>query len=200
MPPITDLSQLDLSKTYTYADYLTWGFTELVELVRGQVRLMSPAPRRAHQEVVRNLTTLVDTFLEERTCKVYPAPFDVRLTTSGPNGNAQITTVVQPDLCVVCDPQKLDELGCLGAPDWIVEILSPSTALYDTKTKFDLYEDSGVTEYWIVFPGEKSVAAYVLDENGRYQLQGTYYTPGFIPVRTLPSLQLAWERVFRGVA
>ncbi len=198
MPPITDISQLDLSKRYTYADYLTWRFDEIVELIKGQVRLMSPAPRRAHQDVSGNFFGTIYSHLLDRSCKVYHAPFDVRLTTAGPNGDGHIETVVQPDLCVICDPAKLDEQGCLGAPDWIIEILSPSTASHDTKTKFDLYEESGVTEYWIVFPGEKSIASYAL-EHGHYKLQGTYYTPGDIPVRTLPDLHLSWEKVFKDV-
>ncbi|WP_375438262.1 Uma2 family endonuclease [uncultured Hymenobacter sp.] len=195
MPPITSFSQLDVSKTYSYADYLTWQFDELVELIKGKVRRMSPAPRRVHQEISGYFFGSVYAHLLSQPCKVYHAPFDVRLTTAGPNGDAQITTVVQPDICVVCDPTKLDDKGCLGSPDWIIEILSPSTAAYDTKEKFDLYEESGVTEYWIVFPGEKSIAAYVL-ENGRYQARGTYFAPGDMPVHTLPGLQLQWERVF----
>ena len=197
MPPITSFSQLDVSKTYSYADYLTWQFDELVELVKGKVRRMSPAPRRAHQRISGYFFATTYTHLLNQGCEVYHAPFDVRLTTAGPNGDAQITTVVQPDICVVCDPAKLDDKGCLGSPDWIIEILSPSTAAYDTKEKFDLYEESGVTEYWIVFPGEKSIAAYVL-ENGRYQSRGTYFAPGDMPVHMLPGLQLQWERVFEG--
>jgi len=198
MPPITSLSQLDLSKSYTYADYLTWQLTGFVELVKGKVRSMSPAPRRVHQEVSGYFFGSVYAHLLQRSCKVYHAPFDVRLTTAGPNSDAQITTVVQPDICVVCDPGKLDDKGCLGAPDWVIEILSPSTAAYDTREKFELYEESGVTEYWIVFPGEKTVATYVL-ENGRYQSRGSYFEPGLLPVHTLPGLQLEWEGLFAGV-
>ncbi|MBG8552469.1 Uma2 family endonuclease [Hymenobacter guriensis] len=198
MPPITSLSQLDLTKTYTYADYLTWQLDEFIELVKGKVHRMSPAPRRVHQKVARNIVRHVDQQLTGGPCEVYFAPFDVRLTTPGPNGDAQITTVVQPDICVVCDPSKLDERGCLGAPDWIIEILSPSTAAYDTREKFELYEESGVLEYWIVFPGEKTVATYVLHE-GRYQSRGSYYAPGHLPAHTLPALQLHWEEVFAGV-
>ncbi|MBX0292241.1 Uma2 family endonuclease [Hymenobacter sp. HSC-4F20] len=198
MPPITSLSQLDLTKTYTYADYLTWQLTDFVELVKGKVRRMSPAPRRVHQKISGYFFGSVYAHLLQRSCEVYHAPFDVRLTTTGPNGDAQITTVVQPDICVICDPEKLDDKGCLGAPDWIIEILSPSTAAYDTREKFELYEESGVTEYWIVFPGEKTVATYVL-ENGRYQSRGAYFEPGPLPVHTLPGLELQWEGVFAGV-
>ncbi|MBC8085156.1 MAG: Uma2 family endonuclease [Hymenobacter sp.] len=198
MVPITDISQLDLTKTYTYADYLTWQLDEFVELVRGKICQMSPAPRRVHQEISGYFFGSIYAHLLGQPCKVYHAPFDVRLTTTGPDGNEQLTTVVQPDLCVVCDPAKLDDAGCLGAPDWIIEIISPRTAAYDTREKFELYEESGVTEYWIVFPGEKAVATYVL-ENGRYQLRGSYFEPGLLPAHTLPALQLQWERVFAGM-
>ncbi len=198
MPVITDISQLDLTKTYTYADYLTWRLEEVVELIRGKVRLMSPAPRRVHQDILRNVARPIFNYLHQQACKAYVAPFDVRLFTQGPNGNDQSTTVVQPDFCVVCDPAKLNEAGCLGAPDWIIEILSPKTAAYDTREKFSLYEEAGVPEYWIVFPGEKTVAAYVL-ENGRYESRGTYYEPGRIPCEVLPGFAVEWAEMFEGV-
>jgi Uma2 family endonuclease len=198
MPTVTDISQLDLSGTYSYADYLTWRLDEWVELVKGKIRLMTPAPRRAHQAISVRISSVIEAHLFGRPCEVYSAPFDVRLTTASPNGDTSLETVIQPDISVICDPQKLDEYGCVGAPDWIIEIISPSTAGYDTRTKFDLYEEAGVTEYWIAFPGEKSVTAYVLD-NGRYQLRGTYYQPGPMPSHTLPELGLTWERVFTGL-
>jgi len=199
MPPITDISQLDLSKTYTYADYLTWQLNEWVELIRGKVRLMSPAPKRAHQDITRNIEFSIMRFLQGKSCKMYHAPFDVRLSRTTPNGDASIETVVQPDICVICDPQKLDERGCLGAPDWIIEILSPGNTARDTKEKFDLYEEAGVREYWMVTPEQKNVVVYVADEAGHYQLHGEFYTPGSIPVATLPELQLEWVEVFEGV-
>lgn len=198
MSPITDISQLALSKRYTYADYLTWQFSEWVELIKGQVRLMSPAPPRTHQDISRNISTTIAYFLRGKNYRTYVAPFDVRLTRSTPHGDAQITTVVQPDICVICDPQKLDEQGCLGAPDWIIEIVSPGNVAHDTKSKFTLYEENGVAEYWIVFPGEKSVAVYLL-EDGQYQLRGEYYQPGPIPSATLPEVAITWEEAFEGV-
>jgi Uma2 family endonuclease len=194
----TDISQLDLNKRYTYADYLTWRFDEFVELIRGKVRLMSPALRVKHQEVVSNLVALIKPTLRGKTCRVYSAPFDVRLSRTTPNGDAGIETVVQPDICVICDPAKLDEFGCIGAPDWIIEILSPGNTAHDTKTKFDLYEENGVTEYWMVTPGLKNIVAYVLRDS-RYQLQGEYAEPADVPVYTLPGLTLAWDEVFENV-
>ena len=195
--PITDLSQLDFNKTYTYADYLTWRFTEFVELIKGKLLRPMAGPTRLHQTYSTNLVSEIQQFLKGTACHVYHAPFDVRLTTPGTNGNEEILTVVQPDICVVCDRAKLDDRGCLGAPDWIVEILSPGTANRDTRTKFDLYEESGVGEYWIVFPGLKSVSVYVL-EAGSYQLQGEYAETGLVPVHTLPGLALEWEDIFAG--
>ncbi|MET4107893.1 Uma2 family endonuclease [Hymenobacter sp. UYP22] len=198
MSPITSISQLDLTKTYTYADYLTWRLKEVVELIRGKVRQMSPAPRVVHQRLSSRFMGMIYAHLAHQSCEVFHAPFDVRLTKATPNGDAQITTVVQPDICVVCDPAKLDEKGCIGAPDWIIEIVSPGNASHDTKSKFDLYEENGVPEYWIVFPGEKTVSVFVLHE-GRYQPLGDFYTPGIIPVHTLPGFGIEWAEVFEGV-
>jgi Uma2 family endonuclease len=122
----------------------------------------------------------------------------VRLTKASSNGDAQITTVVQPDICVVCDPNKINKKGCLGAPDWIIEILSPGNLAHDTKEKFDLYEENEVPEYWIVSPGDKSVTVYVL-QDGRYQVRGEFYTPGPVPVQTLAGFTIEWDEVFERV-
>ena len=140
MAPITPLSQLDPTGSYTYADYLTWKFDEFVELVKGRLLRPMAGPSRLHQVYFGNIFGEPRQFLKDKPCQVYAAPFDVRLTTAGVNGDQQITTVVQPDICVVCAPAKLDDRGCLGAPDWIVEILSPGNTARDTKIKFDLYE------------------------------------------------------------
>ncbi|UYZ63562.1 Uma2 family endonuclease [Hymenobacter weizhouensis] len=199
MAAVTHLSQLDLTRRYTYADYLTWQFTDWVELIRGRVRLMSPAPRRQHQDISRNIELPIMQFLRGKSCRMYHAPFDVRLTRSTANGDASIETVVQPDICVVCDPQKLDDRGCLGAPDWIIEILSPGNFARDTKEKFDLYEEAGVREYWVVAPGQKNVIVYLLGDAGRYELRGEFYQPGPVPVATLPELRIEWVEVFEGV-
>ena len=195
MAPITFLSQLDATKTYSYADYLTWKFDEFAELIKDRLVQPVAGPSRLHQKYLFNLSLIVGTFLKNKPCEACFAPFDVRLTTAGANGDQQIATVVQPDISVICDLAKLDDRGCVGAPDWIIEILSPGNTSRDTKTKFDLYEESGVLEYWIVFPGVKTVAVYVL-ENERYQLAGEFYEPGPIPVRTLPGLLLEWTEVF----
>ena len=198
MTPITHFSQLDLSKTYTYADYLTWKFDEFVELIKGRVvRPMAGAGRR-HQTVSRRLAYRIEDFLLDKQCEMFNAPFDVRLTSSTGNGDAQIRSVVQPDIFVVCDQAKLDERGCLGAPDWVIEIVSPGNTAHDTRTKFGLYEENGVREYWIVYPGQQTIEAYVL-ENERYELAAEYAQPGPMPVTTLPGLVLEWSQIFTGM-
>lgn len=196
MTPITDFSQLDPNGSYTYADYLTWRFTEYVELIKGRILRKMSAPTSQHQEVVSDLHGLIWGHLRKRTCRVFPSPFDVRLMRSTGHGDAQVKTVVQPDVCVICDLVKIDKRGCLGAPDWIIEVVSPSSLVLDTRTKFDLYAENGVPEYWIAFPGEQTVLAYALDAAGSYELTGTYAEPGLMASRTLPELQLNWEDIF----
>lgn len=195
MAPITQFSQLDLSKSYSYADYLTWKFDEFVELIKGKVMQPMAGPRRMHQVYAGNIFSAIHQALRRNPCQVYIAPFDVRLTTGGANGDQQIQTVVQPDICIVCDPAKLDDRGCLGAPDCIIEIVSPGNTSRDTRTKFDLYEESGVREYWIVFPGLKTVTVYHL-ERERYQLAAEYAEPGLIPLAAVPGLALEWTEIF----
>lgn len=160
---ITRFEDLDLSRQYTYADYLTWKFSERVELLRGWVARMSPAPNRYHQEISAELTLLIKSSLRSNPCKLYAAPFDVRLPRT--NGGE---TVVQPDLCIVCDESKLTEQGCTGAPDWVAEIVSPGNSKKELDDKFALYEEAGVREYWIVHPLDRSVLRYVLNDEGIY--------------------------------
>ncbi len=164
--PITDISQLDLNKSYTYSDYLSWQFKERVELIKGKLFKMSPAPNRIHQKIAGELIAIFVTFFRGKKCQVFPAPFDVRLPIASKNGMA--STVVQPDLSVICDVAKLDEQGCNGAPDLIIEILSPGNSKKEMREKFEVYEESGVREYWMVDPQEKIVLIYVLNESGQY--------------------------------
>jgi Uma2 family endonuclease len=162
---ITSLDQLDLSANYTYFDYLQWQFQERVELFKGKIFKMSPAPASGHQRISANISFELQRFLEYSTCQVFYAPFDVRLEPH--QDNKLITTVVQPDVCVICDASKIDEKGCVGPPDLVVEILSPGNSKKEMKQKFDLYEEAGVLEYWIVLPSEETIWLYVL-ENGSY--------------------------------
>ncbi|QKZ14437.1 Uma2 family endonuclease [Spirosoma sp. KUDC1026] len=192
---ITDISQLDPKGTYTYADYLKWQFDESVELIRGKLFRMSPAPKRAHQRAVSHLLVDISVYFGETTCEIYTAPFDVRLPIRNEKKPNQLHTVVQPDLCVICDPAKLDDAGCLGAPDWVIEITSPRTTKQDFNEKYYLYEEAGVREYWIIQPKENTVNVYVL-ENGKYALVDVYES-GDIPCQIFPDLTISHARIFR---
>lgn len=187
---ITSLDQLDLNKRYTYADYLQWRLTERVELLRGKIVTMSPAPSRRHQEISRSLLHFLGNFLWQKECKIYHAPFDVRLTAAGND------TVVQPDICVVCDLSKLDEQGCNGAPDLIVEILSPGNSKKELKQKFDLYQENGVIEYWIVYPTEESIIVYTLNEEGKYIGSSPYVAEDELTSSVLKGFALPIHQIF----
>ncbi len=193
--PITSLSQLDPQATYTYADYLTWQIQERVELLRGKIRQMA-APNRGHQGISLNLSRLFSTALLKSPCKVYAAPFDVRLTRFSKLKNKEVTTVVQPDLCVICDPEKLDVRGCIGAPDLVVEILSPGNSKTEMKDKFDLYEEAGVREYWLVYPGERSVQIFQLNETGRFIGLRPYVDGDIVTTPVVPGMEVVLADVF----
>jgi len=196
-PPVTSLADLDPNGTYSYADYLGWQFTELVELLRGKIMRRMSVPTDRHQALVGNVYLAFGNHLRRQPCQVRVAPYYVRLPKRGTTADAAIYTVVQPDVCVICDPAKIEPRGCLGAPDLVVEVLSPGTAARDWKDKFDLYEEAGVGEYWIVLPYENDISVFVLDEpTARYRLVGEYAGPGSIPCRTLPTMALDWTDIF----
>jgi len=146
MPKITHIEQLDLNQTYSYADYLTWQLNEAVELIKGKIMLMSPAPNVRHQDISMNLSRFLSAYFNHKKCRVYAAPFDVRLYDRKKSllASQDIHTVVQPDLCVICHPEILDKQGCNGAPDWIIEILSKGNSKRELHIKYDLYQESGV--------------------------------------------------------
>jgi Uma2 family endonuclease len=156
---------------------------------------MSPAPKRMHQSASGNLSFAIRQYMQERGCQVYDAPFDVRLPVQNKRKPEQIYTVVQPDISVICDLAKLDDDGCLGSPDWVIEITSPRTAKKDFDEKFHLYEQSGVREYWIVQPNDKSVNVYTL-ENEQYVLVDIYES-GSIPCQIFPDLVIEHGRIFQ---
>ena len=171
MPAIvTDINDLDLNGTYTYADYLLWQFEERLELIKGKIFKMSPAPNTRHQVISTNLQGNLFIYLKDQPCRLFSAPFDVRLFDSKKSAlaNRDIYTVVQPDLCVICDGTKLDEKGCLGAPDLVIEILSPGNSQKEMYNKFLLYQECGVREYWLVDSDRNAVLSYVFNETGRY--------------------------------
>ncbi len=191
---ITNLSQLDKNKTYSYADYLTWQFDEMVELIKGKLFVMSPAPAERHQRIIGNLHGVIWNFFRHHTCSAYIAPFDVRLLKNKSSEN-EITTVVQPDICVICDLNKIDQQGCLGAPDLIIEIISPSTAKKDINDKFILYEENGVKEYWIVFPDSNALDQYHL-VNDKYQRKDLFVKGQTFSSTAFPDLRINLEEIF----
>ncbi len=165
MAIVTNFSDLDLTKTYSYADYLLWQFSERVELIKGKIFEMSPAPSRKHQVVSRILNRYLDRYFEYQSCGLYCAPFDVRLIHFKKSSEDQkVFSVVQPDLCVVCDESKLDDRGCIGSPDLVIEILSPGNSKKEMGIKFNLYEENQIKEYWIVDPTEHAIFVYTLKE------------------------------------
>ena len=177
MNKTTDLSQLDLNGTYTYADYLSWQFDGAIELIKGKIMTMSPAPSSEHQGISWRLSGTLFNFFKNKPCCAYAAPFDVRLYDRKKSivANRDIYSVVQPDICVICDKTKIDIKGCLGSPDWIIEILSRGNSKKDMQLKYQLYQECGVKEYWLVYPGEKAVHQFVLDEQTeKYQLLNMY--------------------------
>ncbi|MDZ7933676.1 MAG: Uma2 family endonuclease [Emticicia sp.] len=161
---ITSIEQLDLTKPYTFQDYISWKFKERVELFKGYVAKMSPALTSRHQEVCGDLHGLIWSFLRKKPCKVFLAPFDVYLPTIQGDG----LTVVQPDLCVICDVSKIKKQGCIGSPDLIIEVLSLGNSRKEISNKFQIYEQAGVREYWVVFPYEQVIQQYILN-NGVFQ-------------------------------
>lgn len=194
---INHLHQLDLSKNiYTYSDYLLWKFKERIELFKGRIFEMSPAPSRIHQRVQQKLGTLLENILENGNCgtdicEVYPAVFDVRF----PDKDGVIRTVLQPDLCVVCDKNKLDDRGCIGAPDLIVEILSPANSNKEMRRKFNIYEENGVSEYWIVRPHERYIQIYVL-ENRKYKPLDPFLEDDLVTSVRFPQLSFTMDKIF----
>ena len=192
---ITSFSQLDPNSIYSYADYLLWKFEERVELLRGHIALMS-APSRIHQKISGNLHRLFSNALWKNKCEVYAAPFDVRLQHFSQKQNKAVSSVVQPDLCVICDPEKLDDKGCIGAPDLIIEIISPGNSRREMKDKFEIYEETGVLEYWIVNPTEQSVQVYQLNESGKYIGSRPYVTGDLLRTPIVPGLEVDLSDVF----
>ena len=178
-------------KHYTYADYLTWPDDARYELIDGEAFLMAPAPLIEHQEVAGEVFRQLANQLDGKPCRPYIAPVDVRLPRAD-EADAAIDTVVQPDVLVVCDPEKIDRRGVRGAPDWVLEVLSPSTAAHDQIAKRRTYERAGVREYWLVHPGDRTLTVYVLD-NGQYGRPEIYELKDETPIGVLPGVSIAWD-------
>jgi len=190
-----ELANLDLNKVYTYADYYKWKFDERVELIKGYIFKMSPGPNRLHQEISGGISYQLQKFLEHSPCKIYMAPFDVRFPRKS-KADKDIITVLQPDICVVCDRSKLDDRGCIGAPDIVVEVLSPSNNKKELKNKYEIYEEAGVKEYWIVWPYEQTMIVYTLTD-GKFVSSPVISGGDILTSSVLPGFSLNISELFR---
>ncbi len=185
---------------YTFADCLIWSEKERIEIIEGDAVMMAP-PSRIHQEILTELTRQLANFLEGKRCKVYPAPFGVRLFEKDGDSPEDVDTVVEPDISVVCDREKLDEYGCKGAPDFVIEILSPSTQRHDQLVKLSLYQRAGVREYWIVDPENKTVRVMLQDSgNGgnTFRVHEVYGAEDVAKVSVLDGCFVELAKVFQG--
>ena len=181
-PEIQSLAELDLSAQYRAADYWRFRFEEMVEIIRGKIFKMAPAPSSHHQEVSGALFLQLATLKTIHKCKVFTAPFDVYLTRNAEKF-AEAQNIVQPDICVVCNRRQIRKEGCVGAPDLVVEILSPSTRRKDLTVKKDLYEEYGVQELWIVSARERLVLQFYL--KGEKYVQTTFTEGQNLPYKNL---------------
>ena len=199
MTKITDLSQLDMNGIYTYADYLSWQFDDAIELIKGKIMAMSPAPSSEHQSISWRLSGALFIFLKNKQCRAFAAPFYVRLYDRKKSiiANKDIFSVVQPHLCIICDKTKIDSKGCLGSPDWVIEILSRGNSKKEMQLKYQLYQESGVKEYWLVYPGEKAVHQFILDEHTeKYQLLAMYSGEDIATPQLFPDCHIDLREVF----
>ncbi|MFM2327341.1 MAG: hypothetical protein RIR31_1548 [Bacteroidota bacterium] len=187
---------------FTYADYLTWNFKERIELIKGKIFKMSPAPSFNHQKIQANIFVAFHNFLNGKPCITVTAPIDVKLKgkpfRKKKLRDDEITTVVQPDIIVVCDEEKLKDNRCIdGAPDLIVEVLSPGNTRTETKYKLDLYEENGVLEYWVVYPEYTQIHVFLLDENEKYSKPIIYEANENISSCVLKGLSIPMNDIFK---
>ncbi len=179
---------------HTYADYLEWSNTYGDELIDGTAYVREPpSPSWSHQAIVGELYRQIANALQGKPCRVSLAPLDVRLPKLSEEDD-QIDTVVQPDVLIISDPQKIDARGVLGAPDWVAEVLSPSTARYDRKLKVPVYERAGVRELWLIDPINCTLSAYRLDA-GHYGRPTVLKLEGRTSLTAVPGVTIDWEQV-----
>lgn len=182
------------NERYTYQDYLDWPGPDRYELIDGEAYLMA-GPAHVHQRVSGEILRQLLNFLEGKKCEAISAPFDVRLFEKEGDEPESVDTVVQPDIMVVCDKAKLDDRGLKGAPEMVIEILSPSTQRLDRLTKFELYQRGGVKEYWIVDPANQSVQVFLLD-NAAFHLHEVYGSKDVAKVNVLDGCFIEVCKVF----
>ncbi len=181
--------------SFTYADYLTWPGDECWELIDGVPYDMTPSPLRVHQRILLRLAVFLERFFEEKPCEVNISPFDVLLPEKDEADEA-VRTVVQPDISVVCNSEKLDDRGCRGAPDLVIEILSPSTASYDAIVKRRRYERAGVREYWLVDPANRIVTIQTRQADGTFGRTTYFGADDHLSTDLFPGLDIDLSRVF----
>jgi len=180
---------------YTYADLLRWDGKERYELIDGEAFMLA-GPSSMHQRISFRIARQLGDFLDGKKCEVFLAPYDVRLFEKDGDSPEDVTTVVQPDICVICDSSKPDNRGCKGAPDMVIEILSPSTRRHDRLVKLELYQRSEVREYWIVDPESRSVQVYLRDEGGFLRPCQDYGRTDRARVNVLKGCFIELSRVF----
>lgn len=180
---------------FTYIEYLAWPEDERWEIIDGQAFAMTPAPGMLHQQISMALGSKLFAFFENQTCSVFAAPFDVRLP-ENKETNDNASNVVQPDLVVYCDPEKIDERGGKGAPDLVVEILSPSSADRDLIDKMALYERHGVREYWIIDPVHQIVTVYTSDKTQKFVCEKRFAREHRLKSAIFPKLGIDLKKIF----
>lgn len=182
-------------KKYTYKDYCDIPGEERYEVIDGVLYHMTPVPARKHQELLGGLFTAFHNYLRGHTCKVYCAPFDVRLPARGEEDD-EIGTVVQPDISVICDHRKLDDRGCMGSPDLIIEIASNRSASRDYVKKLALYERHGVREYWVVHQDDRTLMAFTMNDRDEYGRPAVYSSEDTVRVGLFPDLAIDLSALF----
>ena len=180
---------------YTFADCLTWGEDERIEIIDGEAIMMAP-PSSRHQEISGALFAQLYNYLEGKQCRVYAAPFAVRLFEQDGDAPEDVDTMVEPDLSVICDRNKIDKKGCKGAPDLVIEILSPSTQRHDRLVKLGLYQRAGVREYWIVDTENRTVQIMLHGGDGTLQLHEVYSQGDIARVNVLEGCFIDLSKVF----
>lgn len=180
-------------RRFTYADYRQWPDDERWELIDGEAYAMAPAPTISHQSVVLSIAKQIDEALDGTPCRTLIAPVDVLLPAPD-QADDRTTTVVQPDILVVCDPAKLTERNIRGAPDWIIEVLSPASARHDHLTKRALYERVGVREYWLVHPVDRVITVYTL-KDGQYARPEIADMAGERAPTIFPEIVIRWQPI-----
>ncbi len=193
-PNIASEPSIDYGISYTYGDYLKFEFDEMVELIRGKIFKMSPAPSTTHQRISMKLCVKLALYFENKKCELFAAPTDVVLPILNVP-KKKSTTVVQPDIFVICDPSKVEQKCVYGVPDLVIEILSPHTRKKDIQLKHEVYQESGVREYWIIFPNDEIIDVFVL-EDSKFVLKSRHAGNEVFTSYIFPDLKVDTDEIF----